>query len=579
MPIHVLDPQVAAKIAAGEVVERPVSAVKELIENALDAGASRIVVEIVNGGLDTIVVLDDGAGIAAGEVELAFRRFATSKVADLSDLEAISTLGFRGEALASIAAVASVTLVTKTSKAETATEFRITEGKAIGSAPIGAAGGTSVTVRGLFSSFPARLKFLSSALAEASRVRTLIQRYSLAYPAVAWSLTVNGRRSVGTSGAGSLVDAVVEIYDSALAAAMLPVFSEDDSGTAPGSIGVTGLTGAPTISRSTRTGVNIFINGRWVQAGRLGHAVEQAYHGFLGERRFPITVLNVAIDPAELDVNVHPAKTEVRFLRGREVYAAVQRAVREALLRHSPVPNIEGAFGSGGVDARTGAMWTSGLARSESPSEHAAAAADLSHDPETTPSRVLPALRVLGQSQTTYIVAEGPDGLYLVDQHAAHERVLYERVVAESGAGASQALLVPAQVDLSELEPEIGEMLVTSQDLLIESGFQLEAFGPSVYRLRSVPAAMGTDDPVGGLIEVVGAMADADRGQSDRLEYAARSIACHGAVRAGKRMAREEMEELTRLLEGCAQPHTCPHGRPTIIHLSEGRLEREFGRA
>jgi DNA mismatch repair protein MutL len=577
MPIHVLSPGVAAKIAAGEVVERPVSAVKELMENALDAGAGRITVEIVEGGLDSITVIDDGAGIAAGEVELAFRRFATSKVAELSDLEAIRTLGFRGEALASIAAVASVTLVTKTRDAETATEFRIAEGRAMGSAPIGAAEGTSVMVRGLFSSFPARLKFLSSASAEASRVRTLIQRYALAYPSVAWSLTVNGRRSVGTSGAGSLLDAVAEIYDSTLAAAMLPIGPE--GGPEDDSIGVRGLTGAPTISRSTRTAVNIFVNGRWVQAGRLGHAVEGAYQGFLGERRFPVCVLSVAIDPAELDVNVHPAKTEVRFLRGREVYSAVQRAVREALLRHSPVPHIEGAFGPGSNrTSRTGAMWTSGLAASEAPSEHAAAAAGGSYDPQSTPDRVLPALRVLGQSQTTYIVAEGPDGLYLVDQHAAHERVLYERVVGQSGAGASQALLVPAEVDLSELEPEVGEVLVASGDVLAESGFQLEAFGPSVYRLRAVPAAMGTDDPVGGLIEVARAMAGQGRDSPDRAEYAARSIACHGAVRAGKRMTREEMEELTRLLEGCAQPHTCPHGRPTIIHLSEGRLEREFGR-
>jgi DNA mismatch repair protein MutL len=581
MPIHVLRPDVAAKIAAGEVVERPASAVKELIENALDASATRVTVEIVAGGLETIQVLDDGTGIAADEVELSFRRFATSKVADLPDLEAITTLGFRGEALASIAAVSSVTLVTKTHDEQAATEMTVAEGELRSTGHTGAPTGTSITVRGLFSSFPARRKFLSSPSTEASRVRALIQRYALAYPHVAFSLTSDGRRSVASSGSGSLVDAVAEIYDATLAGAMLPIQQLEDE-----PIRVTGLTGAPSVSRSTRAHINIFVNGRWIHPGRLGHAIEQAYHGFMGERRFPIAVLNIGIDPAELDVNVHPAKTEVRFLNERSVYGAVQRAIREALLQHMPVPTVERGFGSGGSAgpgafvrevARTGAMWTSGLARNEAPSEQVSQLASLA----STPANVLPALRVLGQSQTTYIVAEGPDGLYLVDQHAAHERVLYERVVAQSGAGASQALLVPEQLDVTELDPELGEALESAigagEQVLAESGFLLEAFGPSVYRLRAVPAAMGHTDPVGGLLQVVRAIAG--QGKADRLEHAARSIACHGAVRAGKRMTRDEMEELTRLLEGCAQPHTCPHGRPTMIHLSEARLEREFGRA
>ncbi len=577
MPIHVLPPDVAAKIAAGEVVERPASVVKELVENALDAGAKRITVEIDEGGIDSIHVLDDGAGIPAGEVELAFRRFATSKVMGLSDLDAITTLGFRGEALASIVAVSRVTLVTKTSDDDVATEMVVNEGEVERTAPKGATVGTSISAEGLFRGFPARLKFLSSASAEASRVRTLIQRYALAYPGIAWSLTVNGRRSVGTSGSGSLLDAVAEVFDAELAAAMLPVDGGEGGDLGVCSVRVTGLTGAPSVSRSTRAGVNIFVNGRWVQPGRLGHAVEQAYQGFLGERRFPINVLNITVDPGSLDVNVHPAKTEVRFLRPRQVYASVQRAVREALLLRTPVPEVRRDFGSGmRTEGRTGTMWTSGLARSKAPSEHTARAADPESPLDRTHQNVLPALRVLGQSQTTYIVAEGPDGLYLVDQHAAHERVLYERIVSELGAGASQALLDPAQLDLSEMEPGLGETLVSSGEILAESGFLLEPFGSSVYRLRAVPAAMGMDDPVGGLVEVLRSLVN--ESPSDRLEHAARSIACHGAVRAGKRMAHEEMEELTRLLEGCAQPHTCPHGRPTIIHLSESHLEREFGR-
>ena len=581
MPISVLRPDVAAKIAAGEVIERPASAAKELIENSLDAGASRIAVEVSGGGMEMLRVLDDGCGIDAGEVELAFRRFATSKVADLADLEAITSLGFRGEALASIAAVSRVTLVSKTRQAQAATEIVVAEGEVESVSPAGAADGTSVTVRGLFAIFPARRKFLASAPAEAARVRTLVQRYALAYPAVAFELTTEGRRSVATSGSGVLLEAVAEVYSADLASQMLAVGGEPS-----GAVAVGGLAGSPATGRARRGGVNIFVNGRWIHAGRLGHAVEQAYAGFLPERRFPVAVLFVSVNPAEIDVNVHPAKVEVRFRAEREVYGEVQRAVRGALSRHAPVPAMDRTGGQGrsesAVSDRTGAMWTSGLARSRSPSPAAwleAAGGVGAPAPAAPMGAVLPAMRVLGQSQLTYVVAEGPDGIYVLDQHAAHERVLYERICARSSGGAeSQAMLVPSEVDLAELEPELADALASAGELLSEAGFSVEPFGPTAYRLAAVPAAMGSSDPVGGLVEALSAVAAARR-PSDRRESLLRSIACHGAVRAGMKMTREEMEELTRLLERCSQPHSCPHGRPTVMHLSEGRLAREFGRA
>ncbi len=576
MPIRVLRPDVAAKIAAGEVIERPASVVKELIENSLDAGAGRIAVEIAGGGTETIRVLDDGRGIPAGEVELAFRRFATSKVTILADLEAIRSLGFRGEALASIAAVSRVVLVTKTGSAEAATEVEVEEGGIVRVGPAGAADGTSVTVRDLFASFPARRKFLSSASAEASRVRTLVQRYALAYPAVAFEMTVDGKKAVSTSGSGALLDAVAQVYTPAVAAEMIPV-----EGGRPGVISVTGLAGAPTVSRSTRAHIGLFVNGRWIHPGSLGHAVEQAYHGFMGDRRHPVVVLNIQIDPADLDVNVHPAKVEVRFRRAREVFGELQRAVREALTQQAPVPQMGAPEGRVPVTMeRSGAMWTSTLTRTEGPSEHAARAAATGaqgralHAPMAS---VLPAMRVLGQSQLTYIVAEGPDGVYLFDQHAAHERVLYERIAAESGAAASQALLVPVEIDLSDLEPEVGDALVSAGEILADAGFEIEPFGPMAYRLTALPAAMGVDDPAGGLIEALRDMCRSTA--ADRRESLVRRIACHGSVRAGMKMSKEEMEELVRLLEACSNPHSCPHGRPTTLHLSEARLEREFGRS
>ncbi len=577
MTIRVLRPDVAAKIAAGEVIERPASVVKELIENSLDAGAGRIAVDIAGGGTETIRVLDDGRGIPAGEVELAFRRFATSKVTILEDLEAIRSLGFRGEALASIAAVSRVVLVTKTGSAEAATEIEVEEGRVVRVGPAGAADGTSVSVRELFASFPARRKFLSSASAEASRVRTLVQRYALAYPAVAFELTVDGKKAVSTSGSGALLDAVAQVYTPAVAAEMIPV-----EGVRPGVISVTGMAAAPTVSRSTRAHISLFVNGRWIHPGSLGHAVEQAYHGFMGDRRHPVVVLNIQIDPADLDVNVHPAKVEVRFRRAREVFGEVQRAVREALTQQAPVPQMTAPKGRAPVTMeRSGAMWTSTLTRTEGPSEHAARAAETGAQGralQAPMASVLPAMRVLGQSQLTYIVAEGPDGVYLFDQHAAHERVLYERIAAESGAAVSQALLVPVEIDLSDLEPEVGDALVSAGEILADAGFEIEPFGPMAYRLMALPAAMGVDDPAGGLIEALRDMGRST-GAADRRESLVRRIACHGSVRAGMKMSREEMEELIRLLEACANPHSCPHGRPTTIHLSEARLEREFGRS
>ena len=550
--------------------------VKELVENSLDAGAGRISVDISGGGTESIGVLDDGRGIPAGEVELAFRRFATSKVTILADLETTRSLGFRGEALASIAAVSRVVLVTKMGSEDAATEIEVAEGEVLRVAPAGAADGTSVRVMDLFASLPARRKFLSSASAEANRIRTLVQRYALAYPGVAFGLTVDGRRAVSTSGSGDLLDAVAQVYTADLAAEMIAL-----GGGRSGVISVAGLAGAPTVSRSSRAHISLFVNGRWIQSASLAHAVEQAYHGFMGERRHPVAVLGIQVDPSDLDVNVHPAKVEVRFRRSREVYAEVQRAVREALTRHAPVPAMGGGGPARAIAERTGSMWTSTLARTEGPSGHAARAAATgaregpSHPPMAS---VLPAMRVLGQSQLTYIVAEGPDGLYLFDQHAAHERVLYERMGAGSGAAASQALLVPVEIDLSDLEPEVGDALASAGEILAEAGFEIEPFGPMTYRLKALPAAMGVADPAGGLIEALRDMGRSTRA-ADRRESLVRRVACHGAVRAGMKMAREEMEELVRLLEACAQPHSCPHGRPTTIHLSEARLEREFGRS
>ncbi len=591
MPIRLLPIEVSSKIAAGEVIERPASVVKELVENSLDAGASEINIEVTAGGVDKLRVADNGLGIARDEIELAFQRFATSKLAETSDLETISSLGFRGEALPSVAAVSQVTLVTKTIDEETGTRIEVLDGEVVDTRPEGAGPGTVVTVRRLFRDFPARRKFLRSATAEASRVQTLTTRFALAYPGVRFQLTIDGSAAFSTLGTGDLREVVSDLYGPGVAHSMLELVTESSGEVEEGPIAA-GMIGPPSVTRSNRSHITIFVNGRWVQNRMLTYAVQEAYRGFLMERRFPVAVVSIAMPHPEVDVNVHPSKTEVRFRREGPVFSALQRAVRSRLSQHSPVPELRqppvaqgpaalrthGApFAPRSVDASETpglASWPApGPGTAHSPPERAAEATS----PETMlPRTALPALRVLGQVQNTYIAAEGPDGVYLIDQHAAHERVLFEKVRDDSIAQASvsQRLMEPVPVPLDPRQTE----LLESQGALISSlGFSVEPFGGTSYILRGVPSLLSGGDPGQALVDVLDSM-DEGGGFESWEERAAYSVACHGAIRASKTLSQQEMSELTRQLELCRQPHTCPHGRPTMIHLTSARLEREFGR-
>jgi len=579
--IRLLPSDVSSKIAAGEVVERPASVVKELVENSIDAGATEITVEIAGGGGEHILVADNGSGISAAEVELAFRRFATSKVADFQDLETISTLGFRGEALPSIAAVAAVSLITKTAGEDVGTRLQMVEGKTGGREPHGASNGTSVSVRHLFRNFPARRKFLRTAATETSRVQALVTRYALAYPEVRFRLSADGARTLATAGSGDLREAIASVYGLDVGQAMLEISPEPESHDAT-PVRVTGMTGPPSLDRANRSRISLFVNRRWVQSRSLGYALEQAYHGFLMERRFPMAVVNVDLPHEDVDVNVHPAKTEVRFRREGQVFAALQQAVRRAVTAHSPVPEIgrvEAGRGRHGVESRARAFWPVEPFAAAKASYGPAGLDRGANRPDTVPlppRKALPALRVLGQVQATYVCAEGPDGMYLIDQHAAHERVVFERVRAavSSSPPEVQSLLEPLTVDL---DPEQAELLVTQQDLVSRLGFQVEPFGGRAYLLRGVPGLLSDRDPCRALTDVLDSMAE-DGGFESWEERAAYSMACHTAIRAGKTLSHEEMTELARQLEECAQPNTCPHGRPTMVHLSSAQLEREFGR-
>ncbi len=650
MTIKVLDSQTALKIAAGEVIERPASVVKELIENSIDAGATSIRVEIKNGGLNYLRISDDGQGIPYAEVPVAFERHATSKINEAEDLYKLSTLGFRGEALPSIAAVSQLTLLTRPrSDGESGSEIAIEGGKQVYHRPAGSPPGTIITVRNLFFNLPARQKWSRSGTSEASHILTIVNNYGLAYPEIKFSLLSEGRLLLQTSGNQDLKDAVAKIYGSEAAASMLAVDSqppqvdedgviEADSG--PVDVRVRGLTAEPNYSKPNRNSMTFFVNRRWVISRVLSYAVQEAYHSLLQTGRYPVCVLLIEVDPAQVDANVHPAKTEVRFLHERKVFQAVQKAVRAALLENTggavwqapdpaifaspaarminslyapPPPEVEqqvalelpanSITNSTETEPEDFLMDRINYAQpiTKTVTESAKTeAATRPVSPEVNPPPVarmkdrLPLLRVLGQMANTYVVAEGPDGMYLIDQHAAHERVMYEQFqVRLAGRNLdSQMLLEPLLLDLSPRQ----RLLLEDSDKQAELkalGFELEfSEADGASWLKAVPVSLLGRNIQLSLSEIMdeaegirdgGCWPGHDEQTGTELPRSWRdklsaSLACHSAVRAGQILTTEEMRELIGQLERTGQPNACAHGRPTMMHLSQGQLEKGFGR-
>jgi len=569
MPIKILDPKVVSQIAAGEVVERPASVVKELVENALDAGASQISIEARGGGIDLIRVTDNGTGVPSDEVELAFNRYATSKIANINDLESIASLGFRGEALPSIAAVAEVDFVTCAAGAETGNHITLREGVITDRGSRGRSKGTTVTVRNLFRKLPARLKFLKSVTTENSHIADVVSHYSLAFPEVKFVLSIDNRAILRTSGSGQLIDSVIEVYGLKIAQNMLEIGNKDsewDSGVDASALLVTGMVGSPVISRSNRGHLSFFVNRRWISNRMLAWAVEQAYHGLLMQGKHPVAVINITIPSEELDVNIHPSKSEIKFQNEHVVFRAVQKEVRRALVELAPVPKIEEAASTFVLSPRPKPVAQSSVSKGQLVSLPGIL---------KTPAISLPILRILGQLMNSYIVAEGPDGLYLIDQHAAHERVLFEKIKSQRLRQEIevQGLLEPVAF---EVNPREEEVLKTHYKGMTEFGFSIEPFGNRTYLVRALPALLHKKDWMGMMRELLGSLlADSKKDWGEEVTI---SMACHSAVRAGQALNNDEMRELIRQLELVALPHTCPHGRPTMIHFSSAQLSRHFGR-
>jgi len=546
--IQMLPPEVADAIAAGEVIERPASVVKELVENALDAGARRISIDVRGAGKTSIRVSDDGAGIPAGELVLAFVRHTTSKLTTLSDLAVIASFGFRGEALASIAAVADVEC------SSGGATLRILNGEVIehGGGPL--LPGVAIEVRDLFANVPARLKFLKSDATEVAAIKEVVSAFALLHPHVRFHLTIDSRAAVSSNGDGDRRRAIGSVYGPQVATEMLEM---------SGAPLVTGLVSQPRLSRGSRDGMVLAVNGRPISARSLVYALEECYQGRLERGRHPIAVVDIGIDPELVDVNVHPAKKEVRFRDEGAVFAALQRAVRAALDGSDPFRYRPTDAGEAVAAMIAGPQ----LTLHDAPAAVAA--------PQTNGHQSAAVLRPIGQAGPGYLVAEGPHGLVLVDQHAAHERILYNRLLERlrSGRGASQPLLIPQAVDL---DPALIAAAVDHRDELSKLGLEYEEFGPRSLRITAVPVELPSGRATAAIQETLTALAE-NRGD-EGIHKAAAALACHSAVRFGDVLDVAEQRGLLADLEGTEESITCPHGRPTRLLVEWQELTRHFRR-
>ncbi len=587
MPIRLLSSEVSSQIAAGEVVERPASVVKELTENALDAGATTISISVADAGRTLIEVADDGHGIPAGELELAAARHATSKLIQSDDLFHIQTLGFRGEALASIGSVSHMNITSRVESAQEGARLKVDGGIASKVEKVGAPVGTVVRVENLFYNVPARLKFLKTDTTERRAIDSLVTRYALAYPNVRFKITDGKQVTLQTAGDGDRRAIFAALYGVDVAKQMLEVMATEENMT------ITGFISPVSLTRSNRKEITFFINGRWVQEISLNSALLQAYHTLLMVGRYPLTALFFDMAPEDVDVNVHPTKAEVRFRAQDKIFSFVQRSVRKALLAYTPVPSVSPQlWGSRSVpsEPRTvGIDWSIGHDSQLTvggddefgeTSYQSPVTSEQSSQVESQKSfsTGVPLLRLIGQIGSTYIVAEGPDGLYLIDQHAAHERVLFEKLMAQHDNKSipSQSLLAP---EIVTLPPQSSKILLEQLPFLNKFGFEVEEFGTNTFQVRSMPMLFAGGSPAMALKALVEDFEEDESPLQAEVEARLAARVCKRlAVKGGQALTSEEQRSLLNDLENCQSPRTCPHGRPTMIHLTVDTLERQFGR-
>ena len=575
MKIKRLPEDLARKIAAGEVIERPASVVKELLENAIDAKSESIAVELTDGGIREIVVRDDGEGMGADDLRLCVERHATSKIATESDLDAIATLGFRGEALASIVQVARVRIVSRPRDGD-AYEISVSGGQVDGPRPAARAPGTTVEVRDLFFNVPARARFLSSSRSEYFHASRVVHRLGLAFPRIGWTFVHNGKEVFTAPAAVDLRERIGQLYGHEVADALIPIARED------GEVRVTGLISPPDLKRGTRRDQLFCVNGRPVSDRGLSYILANAYQGLLRRGTYPLAVIRIELPPDEVDVNVHPRKEEIRFSDPRRVRDLLMRALSDALSSRyvvsSIVPETAAAPPPPKPRSKPG---SAPLVREPSMELPLMDVQRITAQPREK-VRVESDRRVIGQLQNTYLLVESPDGLEIVDQHIAHERILYEELKEQFAQGevARQRFLLPVRI---ELPFEAAALIEGAREELARVGIVLDEFGGGTFILREYPALLAEEQSRYGFQEAIEKIAEilshGEKAGDALFDHILAELACAAAIKAGDRLPLPEQQALVDRLSSMKNPYFCPHGRPIIFTLSRDELDRRFKRA
>lgn len=595
MKVKVLDSHLVNKIAAGEVIERPASVAKELIENALDAGATKIELFVEGGGEQRLCVADDGEGMTQEELLLAIQRHTTSKISSESDLFNIRTLGFRGEALASIVEVSKTAITSKSDESPEGVHIEVEGGRVLSVKAAGRARGTTIDVRELFFNLPARRKFLKSEKTELFHILRTTKRFVLAYPGVHFRVEHNAKKILDAPPSSELRQTIARLYTADLARALLDVH------TAIPGVSVHGLVSPSQLTRSDRTEQFLFVNGRFVKDPQINYAISMAYDSLLQGEQHPYIFLFIEIAPQAVDVNVHPQKAAVRFAEPIKVQALVKQAITKALTSVHAVPRFEKASTRSeasphsqllhpspplpqrgkGLEIRVGQIGAAEVrAPSSSPLDLRKEIGELRQQPAPSP---VPAFRVLGQLHGTYILVQTESGLEIIDQHVAHERILYEKFLAQLTEGkiVRQRLLIPVTLDMP---PDQAELLAAHRKELDERvGIGLEHFGGGTFILRDWPQVLTSEWSKADFKEAIEHMLsvlehEAEPTLEELAKTLAARVACEGAVVKNKPLGLEEMQELVRQLKRAQNPYSCPHGRPIVLAYSLEELEKKFGR-
>lgn len=603
--IRVLDEYTVNKIAAGEVVEKPLAVVKELVENSIDAGSSQITVEIKNGGIDFIRITDNGSGISKEEIGNAFERHATSKITAIDDLNTLTSLGFRGEALASISAVSKVECITKTSDSLTGINYVIEGGKEHGIKEIGCPQGTTFVVRDLFYNVPARRKFLKTPATEGGYINELMEKLSMSHPDISFKYINNGQLKLQTKGNNSLKDVIYSIYGRDITSNILEINLEDDI------MNITGFIGRPGVSRGTRNHISCFINGRYIKNNILYKAIEEGYNGYKMINRFPFAVLNINIDSSLMDVNVHPSKMEVRFSEPDRIFSLLCNSIRNTLRESDIIPEIKiaekndtvsGSKGSGSIpfikkEIKTPEPFETRRIENLKKEEDTA---DVAHVKENevkyNTKKNTPVqdtlfdisgmkheerknYNVIGCVFSTYWIIEYHDEMYIMDQHAAHEKVLFEQFMKKIKLGsiASQILSPQIIITLSAAEAEV---INSHYEDFVNTGFDISHFGGNEYAVSAVPAEIPGISSEQVLLDLFGILSSDKNISRSETSFAEKiaSMSCKAAVKGGRHISEREAYELVNSLFELDNPFCCPHGRPTMIKMTRNELEKQFGR-